>query len=660
MRDFYLGRDEQWLFEGTFSTKVHTYNPLKFEKCKLWRPEIPSGDTAKAIVMTAAIAYNWIAELIENETDRKIVQLLYGAFDTYVPLRCALESATSLSDATAISLAERHSPESVEPPCEGNVIDIVSDIMACTYWNETKSKMHPVTHLITKSLPQRCQIRNLREIISNYCAQSDRVYKFMYTTLMCSLIGSYSHCNYNMTCEARYIVLKRLWCKPPSRSQIQTWIFSFYQNLLFYVIKEHVIYAMTLIPSLQSVIERTYKWREFCTSVTNAMDSTRKVVERNVMNPSLKSDDISSWLITVEENLAAISKSQLHNLYRAQRQSFSQAIVSTCNRQDEAKGIVDYYSKFDRQNRKVIRELAKRETNLSTCIQWLRYFGVSTNRIEMLLNAEKHYQQNSIRNEIRKMLKAAPRHEFETIRCLFDTIHQTHDEIRIFNLPKHYAEPQLEAVCKRYGITKEEPMPHYVGTVYACLNCKQIKAFVARNPSRNVRQATGHTKVVVDDDTLKCYCGNRKTNSSQKKRKQTEDARAKKRVWKNKRKRVEADNCEKTEIMKINLVGKLLQFHGELYLLCPHCALPAVYQHEGHFEKWKCAMCRQKRTQATGGTMQCGICELTVTKWDTIEVDNAEQKFIPICNACERPWMRDIHNTKYTIQYLKEKVLNKV
>ena len=71
-------------------------------------------------------------------------------------------------------------------------------------------------------------------------------------------------------------------------------------------------------------------------------------------------------------------------------------------------------------------------------------------------------------------------------------------------------------------------------------------------------------------------------------------------------------------------------------------------------------MCRQKSTQATGGTMQCGICDLTVTRWDTIEVDNEDKKFIPICNACERPWMRDIHNTKYTIEYLKEKVLNKV
>ena len=632
---------------------------MRFSACKHWTPKLPDSDTAKAIVTTTAIIYNWLVDLIDEITDENIQKLLYATFDQYIPLRCALEASTNLSDATAISIAERNNPDTVETPCEGNVIDIVSDVMACTYWNETKSKMDPITHLVTKSLPQRCQIRNLMQIISNYCAQCDRVYKFMYATLTCSLIGSYSHSKYQMSCKARYVVLKRLWCKPPSRSQMQSWVFSLYQNLLFYVIKEHLIYAMTLIPSLQSVIEKTYKWKEFCNSVQGAMDKTRQMVENNVIYAEKNNEEISTWLKGVEDHLAAVSKSQLHNLYRAQRQSFSQAIVSTCNRQDEARGIVDYFSAFDRRNRKVIRELAKRETQLSTCISWLRYFGVSTSPIEMLLSAEKHYQQNSIRNEIRKMLKAAPRQEFETIRCLFDTIHQTHDEIRVFQLPKHYAEPQFNAVCQRYGVSKTEPLPDYVGTVYACLNCKQIKAFVARQTNRNVRQATGHTKVVVDDDTLKCYCGNRKTNASQKKRKQTEDARAKKRIWKNKRKQTEADNCEKTEIMEINLVGKLLQFHNELFLLCPHCALPAVYQHAGHFDTWKCAMCRQNGAQASGGTMKCGVCELTVSKWDTIEVDEPENKYIPICNSCERPWMRDIHGTKYKIAYLKEKVLNK-
>ena len=454
LRNCFLGKEEQWLFESTFTEKVHTHDPIRLKHLNSWKPNILETHTAKIIVTTAAIAYNWLVWLIEKETDEHVIRLLYFTLDTYMPLRCAIDSATNMTDATAINLAEKFNPDTQEPPSEGNVVDIVNDIMTCTFWNETKSKMDPIVHLLTKSLPQRCQIRNLREIISNYCAQDDRTYQFMYSTLLCSLIGSYSHCKVQLKCEARYRVLKRLWCNPPSRSQLQSWIFCSFQNLLFYVIKEHLIYALQLIPSLKSIIEKTYKWKEFCLSVTQAMDTVRSTVEENVLASG--SEDIHAWLSKIEEQLATVSKSQLQNLYRAQRQSFSQAIVSTCNRQDENRGIVDYYSSFDRRNKRLIRELAKRETNLSTCISWLRYFGVSTKPIEMLLNAEKHYQQNSIRNEIRKMLKAASRHEFETIRCLFETIHQTHDEIRIYDLPQHYVEPQLKAVRHRYGIEDSE------------------------------------------------------------------------------------------------------------------------------------------------------------------------------------------------------------
>ncbi len=658
LQNYFLGKDEQWLFNKTFAEKVHTYDPMRVKTFKHWKPNIPdeSMPTAKAIITTAAIAYNWLCDIIETENVTIRKHLLYN-FDTYIPIRCAIDELLGrglMTDAQAIHIAEKHNPDTQVPPWQGSIVDITADIMNCTFWNESKSKLDPVTHLCTKALPQRCQIRNLQQIITNYSRQSDRTYMFMLQTLLCSLIGGYSHCAYAPNTRVRHIILKRLWFSPPSRTQIQTWVFSSFQNLLFYVVKETLVYFLKLIPALENVIRKTYRWDSFEQSVTQAMDKMRMMVEEN----ATLNNSIQKWFDGVEDHLSSISKSQLQNLYRAQRLSFSQAIVSTCNRQDESNGIVDYYSQFSRDNRKLIREMAKRETNMEVCIKWLTYFNVSTDTIEMLLNAEKHYQQQSIRNEVRKTLKNISRHDFEAIRCLFQTTHQTHEEIKIFDLPQHYVEKQLVALRRRYGIAKEEPLPEYVGIIYACLNCHTVKAFISKSTSKNVRDACGHCKVIVDDFTLKIYCGNKKSTSTTKKRKQVTDARAAKREWKNKRKNLEAETCENTEILQICLTGKLLEYHGQLYLFCPECGLPSVYQHEGHSDGWKCAMCRQNTTQVVGGQMTCGICELSTSKWEVLEVNDANKKFIPVCDSCEKPWMRDIHNSCYTIEYLKEKILN--
>lgn len=637
---------------------VHTHDPQKLKEHAHWTPEIPKGETAKAIVTTIAIFYNWLIDCIENTVSDDIKRLLYMRFDSTVPLKCAVEDHEGeISDAKAIFLAEKHRPGVLlDVPCEGNIPDAVNDMMQCTYWSETKVRFKPVVHLMCKALPQRCQIRNLREIISNYCCVDNRTYTFMYKTLLCSLIGGYSHCKFMVDCKTRSKILKKLWFRPPSRSQMQAWIFSTYQNMLFYIIKEHLCYAMRCIPSLYEVVKTTYKWSEFQKSVIDAMDLVRKTVQKNAEN----SDNITDWVDGVEEILSMTSKTQLQNLYRAQRQTFSQAIVSTCNRQDEQRNQVDVYQEFKRSHRTIIREMAKRCEDIPTCIKWLTYFGVQTSTVEALLNSQKHYHTNSIRNDLRKTLKAVTRYEFEAIRCLFSIVHQTHHDIRVFTLPQHYVKPQLKALRKRYGIMENEDFPDYMGKVYVCINCRSFKAFVSRDRNKNVRQATGHQKIVIDDATLKCYCGNRKSNNtSKKKKKRTQDSRTAKRIWKNKRKEMTSIDCENTECLCLDMVGKLIQFHGELFLFCPNCGLPAKYNHVGHGEIWRCCMCMHEENGNTdGGTMKCDICEMVRDKWEAVEV-SGDRQFIAVCSTCERPWMKDtglINYTKYTKAQIKEKV----
>ena len=656
LRRTYLGTKYEWLFRS-FSVRVHTHEPAWEKTCKYWNATMPKTETAAGIVRTATISYNWLIQCAEESENDVVHMYIMHAIDAHTPLICAIEdSGGDITDADAIAMAEKYNPDPNNAPHEGSIPDVVGDVIKCTFWNETKTKMDACVHLMCKALPQRCQIRNLREIISNYCQQNDRVYDFMYQTLINSLLGSYKHSKKRLDWKSRKYILRRLVYKPPTRSQMQEWIFSSFQNLLFYIIKEHLIYAMRMIPSLHDVVMVTYKWKNFEESVVDYMDKMRGIVEKNI-EEKMANLTLAETLNGVEDLLAMASKSQLPNLFRAQRQSFAQAVVSTCDRQDEQAGEVNFFKEFPREYRSLMREMTKRERKMETMIMWLRFFSVRPKSIEILLNSYKHYSQNAIRNDLRKMLKTAPRYEFEAIRALFDSIHQTHREIRVFTLPKHYIDMQLKAVRKRFALEDDDDMPKYVGETLACMNCKTFKAFVARTEKQNVRQASGHCKVIVDDVTLECFCGRKKNTHANKRRKNDAsnmDARVQKRIWKNKRKLVEAEDCANFKCMRMNLIGKLLQFHNELFLLCPKCALPAVYKPNGHRETWSCVMCIQNEN--TGESkMQCMVCDKETCKWDTIETADDGNEKVVICETCLQPWVKE-DSTSYTLQYLRDKV----
>ena len=186
LKTHFLGREEEWLFQN-FSEMVHTFDPHRLKKCRHWKPAIPETGTANAIISTIVILHNWLIDCIQNSHERNIRKLLLMRFDSTIRMRCAVDDHASeaISDAKAIYLAEKYKPGVlIDLPWEGDILDVINDLMQCTYWNETKIKFSPVVHLMCKALPQRCQIRNLREIISNYCMQNDRVYKFMFKIKM--------------------------------------------------------------------------------------------------------------------------------------------------------------------------------------------------------------------------------------------------------------------------------------------------------------------------------------------------------------------------------------------------------------------------------------------------------------------------------------------
>jgi hypothetical protein len=353
--------------------------------------------------------------------------------------------------------------------------------------------------------------------------------------------------------------------------------------------------------------------------------------------------------------------------------TFTQIILSLCEKLDEENDIAKPYIAFPRTYGKLMREMAKRVPRRPDVpVEWLKYFRVKPTVIATLDNIQNHYHQNAFRTDVKKLLNNVTRYEFECIRELFKVFWQVHRQIRIFPLPKHYYVSQIKALRRRYGIPDGVPMGDGVGAVYACLACHTFKAFVVK-PGDKITNlfANGHNKVIIDDETLKCYCGRKSDHNDSKKRPRVEIQqfmgeacvhdtesmkRAKKKSWKTKRKKYMNEECAKTECLKFNMTGSLFQFFGTIYMFCPLCASPTEFNPNIHDKDGlHCGQCMKDGQFYT--RIACLVCDSLrgASKWDTtayIDDETCEVKSGVICQHCDRPWIRS-EGAPYPLSVLK-------
>ena len=199
----YQSTEYEWMFIGSFEDKVHIHPSCDYKKA--WNPSVvshPVTDTLKDIV-------NACIHLIQTNTSEIILYHLYLFYDMHVPMMCAIDDGLA-----PLQALDKFPPSLDQIVHEGSLPDIIHLIPLCSFWNENKIKMKPIVHLLCKSLPQRCQIRNLREIIANYCQTDDMVYIFLKMALVSSLLGNYQHAKKRPAWKARYDLIRRFIYKP--------------------------------------------------------------------------------------------------------------------------------------------------------------------------------------------------------------------------------------------------------------------------------------------------------------------------------------------------------------------------------------------------------------------------------------------------------------
>ena len=106
--------------------------------------------------------------------------------------------------------------------------------------------------------------------------------------------------------------------------------------------------------------------------------------------------------------------------------------------------------------------------------------------------------------------------------------------------------------------------------------------------------------------------------------------------------------CSTSELCKVNMLGTLLQFYNNVYVICPICANFMQLTSE-YFTKdgFYCGCCLQHGRLYTSVSCEWCKCVRGNESWTPISVmddtqsDTPVERNIYLCQSCHKPWIRN-------------------
>ena len=691
----FTNTQHEWLFIGTFADRCKTTSLIPFPNTLIWDPIDVGKSRERAVgrtIYTTLVKTLTIANAIMHSVDASIRYELMLYIDMHIPLVIEINTQietnkriyenngtlssiwnklatpyfdenkrfnySKMSVLTDTHFLTEYNGEAIiqklHPSIdlfdgnhgifhEGMLQDVLTELSCCSFFTD-KRPDNPICHLLSKALPQRCTIRNLKDILSKYVREHDSCYIFVLGCMKASLLGAYKNS------VVRPPFLKRVRLIETFQTLTKAMMLSFinndHQQLLFFTLKEFTIFGVSKLPAILSQLQRHYHWVEFKKSVKKAMNIVRTYKQFDYVDPLAFKN--------IESIFASINKSQVHHLFRPHRNSFSKTILQECDRQDDAMSLSFVTKFFPSSHHDLMWDLASRyeEEEKSIPISWLEYFNVRKETISALSHIQDNYLYEGSKTSLKGFLKSLDRLEFESIRAFADVFDRKQN-FRMYTLPAHIYILQVKAIRMKFKIKNGQPLNATHGTALICLHCKTFKSFVNHVVSDTLTKnlhAHGHRKVLVDDDTMKLYCGKRSEKVSDGKKKacpidgldDVTTGRVQKRNAKEMRKEIKNKLCSQTELKGINLIGRLLQFYNTLYTVCPSCGNFMEYNKHFLRDTFYCGGCLSKSGELYS-KISCAFCRLSKKNENWVPVacmDAGEKTSINLCSNCYKPWIQ--------------------
>jgi len=388
----------------------------------------------------------------------------------------------------------------------------------------------------------------------------------------------------------------------------------------------------------------------------------------------------TSWFAGLDVVLAGFNKSNLDYCHRPLEMSFLDSVVASIKDIDDAHYndndyMLDENDSFTPDHEVMMKRLILEgfRTDEPLSYEWLvPYFKVSVVSVLKLLEAEKLYVRETSRSKVSTTLKKMALknyRDYYILKTFFLTLKKKYS-FMLYDLPYHIMKQQIEAFHEMYGTVNGEMLHQSAGVYYMCPNCGELKAKVvpSNQPHRSAKErecTLSFERVSIDMVTRKLYCSKPASKSTPKKRTVTTDVvseameldidkkkETKKQSKENRRKTI-MELCPKTELIKVNMIGKLAYTEkwGCIFL-CPKCRCLTTFGRSAYTDSHGelscgCARNLEATDNALNDKKKCGVCDkpsdIVVSHMvydDVSNPDKPEIRIVPFCSAHDMSWIR--------------------
>lgn len=527
--------------------------------------------------------------LVNNKQQRFIQHCLYMFIDIHMP------NIYKLSISPRIKIAEKLSTKD-ELLLKPYVTQIIMQILPPSRNN--KNTLNQIIHLLQKSMPQRCQIRNLQTIVISYIQENDKTFQFLLLIIKHSLLGLYPHCKTRLNYEGREIIFdafvnqlshKDFFVKWFRNSPTETQIF------LFYCLKEFLVHTVQVCAQIWDIVNKKYKWYKFDKQVSDFMDQIRKKLS-NISKREYTFVNRSNWMLMLEPLLQNVSKNHTKLFRTTPQLSFYGKTALSIQKFFISKNKFNTTDIITSNMPKVLWKLMQRLYVKEDLLCFLHFFKIDKRIIHKLQNqtfTDKDFNDCNL----------------YTLECIYETckIFDRRSSSGTFILPQHLYDMQIESLKRKNNSILDKK----AGINFLCTSCNDIKIFLMKKTTssrHSNKLAKGSLRVVVSNETerLKWVCGRRAerhTKNTKRKFKPEQPLDEKqiiqqnRKIAKEKLRDVTSKRCISTDLLEVDLLGQSLFFNSKLMLLCTSCANATVIDNEcfKYSPYLNCQNCIQER-----------------------------------------------------------------
>ena len=177
-----------------------------------------------------------------------------------------------------IVLKDRELPEPELLAWSGRLKQYMSELMQCSIWKQLDSRKDPFVLIMSKAIPQRCQIREMGDTTLSRFAVNEEFATSFCQWISCALLGMYGH---SLTCLS-IPRLMEFFTMSMNRDRLylfHQWLLKRQPLLSIFVAREYMIDLVPDQPALLSAMRSTFNWDRFVTVCIQVSAQVRQLID---------------------------------------------------------------------------------------------------------------------------------------------------------------------------------------------------------------------------------------------------------------------------------------------------------------------------------------------------------------------------------------------